>query len=149
MGINSGLALWFTQCMGVAGIALAFSIASFINMIVLLIIIHVKLGGLDDRRIIASVLKIIVACLIMILVVQGLSFHRGDVAVDVFPGIKGLVANWVDMQTFWGVFVQAALATLVGLGVYFLIGWLIKLEEVSMVKGLMNKLKLRKAKQDA
>jgi len=119
-------------------------------MIVLLIIIHVKLGGLDDKKIVSSILKIIVACIIMILVVQGLSFTKGDVTLDIFPGVKGLVAGIVDMQTFWGVFVQAALATLVGGLVYLGIGWLLKLEEIDMVKGawLKFKRKLSPAKAD-
>ncbi|MFC1721637.1 murein biosynthesis integral membrane protein MurJ [Patescibacteria group bacterium] len=149
MVINIILALWFTNFMGVAGIALAFSIASFINMITLLIIIHVKLGGLEDKKIIVSVMKIIVASLVMLFLVQGLSFHRGDTVIDILPGIKGLIANVVDMQTFWGVFLQAAVATLVGLGVYVLVGWLIKLEEISMVKVLLRKFKRRSVKAKA
>jgi putative peptidoglycan lipid II flippase len=144
MGLNIVLALLLTRVMGVAGIALAFSVASFFNMIALLIIIHIKLGGLEDKKIITSVIKIIIASGCMILVVQGLSWSRGAVALDLIPGVKGLVAGWVDMQTFWGVFLQALLATAAGAGVYVLVGWLIKLEEMDMIKGFWQKLKRRR-----
>ncbi|MFC1618055.1 murein biosynthesis integral membrane protein MurJ [Patescibacteria group bacterium] len=145
MGINIVLAFWLAQSMGVAGIALAFSIASFINMIALLIILHVKLGGLEDRKVINSVLKIIVAAGVMILLVQGVTFDRNGTVINILPGIKSMIASVVDMQTFWGVFAQAAAATLVGLGVYFGLSWLIKVEEIDMVKRFFKKLKRKKA----
>ncbi len=144
MGLNIGLAFWLVGSMGVAGIALAFSIASFVNMIVLLILLHIKLGGLEDRKIIVSVLKTIVAAIVMVLVVQGITFNNNGTIINILPGIKSLLANAVDMQTFWGVFTQAAVATIVGLGVYFFLSWLIKLEEIDMLRRLWDRLQSRK-----
>ncbi len=140
MAINIGLALWLTKPMGVAGIALAFSVSSFVNMIALLLILHVKMGGLEDVKIIASIIKTIIASAIMALVVQGIAIDHGDTLFNIIPGVKGLVANWVDMRSFWGVFVQAVLAFLAGSAVYVLASWLLRTEEMELIRGLGRRL---------
>ena len=140
MAINIALALCLVQSMGVAGIALAFSVSSFINMITLLLVLHVKMGGLEDARIIASTLKVIIASLVMALVVQGIAIDHEATTFNIIPGIKGLVANLVDMQTFWGVLAQAVLAGVVGIAAYLFIGWLLKIEEMDLMRGLVRRL---------
>ncbi len=140
MAINIGLAFWLTESMGVAGIALAFSISSFINMIILLLVLHIKMGGLEDIRIITSTFKVMIASLVMTFVVQGISINHGNTVLNVIPGVKALVANLVDMQTFWGVFAQATVAVLAGVLVYVFSSWLLKTEEMDLVYSLSKRM---------
>ncbi|EKD49193.1 MAG: hypothetical protein ACD_63C00231G0002 [uncultured bacterium] len=142
MGVNIVFALWFARFMGVAGIALAFSIASFLNMILLLAILHIKLGGLEDSKIIKSCFKMVLTSAVMAFVVQGITFDRGGTLINFLPGIKTLIANAVDMRTFLGVFTQAAVSIVVGFVIYFVVGWLLKIEEIDIVKKGLMKLRI-------
>lgn len=139
VGVNIVLNIYLAKIMGVAGLALAFSIASFVNMLLLIFVLHLRMGHLDDRRIISSVVKMVLASIVMILVVQGLSLNRGDVVISIFPGLKILIANFVDMHRFWGVFVQTLLASIGGLAVFVLVSFVMKLEEIDIVKGFWRK----------
>lgn len=112
--------------MGVLGLALAFSIASLINMILLLMVLRVKMGELDDQRIISSTLKIIFLSLLMGLVVQGLKY---------------LIAPQVDMHTFVGVFLQTAGSMLGGILVYLLLAGVFHFEEVDSILRVMKRAK--------
>lgn len=140
VALNIALDFFLYPSMGVAGIALATSVSSFVNMIVLLIVLHVKFGSLEDNKIVKSTLKVIVASVVMVLVVQGLAIDHGSTMLNIIPGIKGLVASWVNMQTFWGVLVQTLAAGLIGGGIFLLIGWLLKIEEMDLVRGLFRRM---------
>ena len=113
MVVNVIASLILVNYMGVLGLALAFSAASFLNMILLMIVLKVKIGGLDEKEIFREGIKITLATLFMIAASYGM-LH--------------LLANQVDMQTFLGVFLQALGATLVGLVVYLVIGLVLKQE---------------------
>lgn len=104
MAINIGLAFLFAPSMGVVGLALAFSIAALIQMITYLVLLRLRHGDLQDELLIASTWKIIIASLGMGLVIQG---------------VKYIVAPFVDMQTFIGIFLQTVSAIVAG-GVAYL-----------------------------
>lgn len=126
MIINVVGSLIFVQFWGIYGLALAFSIASFINMILLITALRVKMGDLDDQRIISSTLKIIALSIFMGLVVQGLKY---------------LIAPQVDMQTFVGVLIQTV-GSMVGGGIfYLLLASLFRFEEVAIIARMLNKAK--------
>ncbi len=117
--LNGGLALWLSGSMDVYGLALAFSISSLINMLLLLSTLRVRHGDLDDGQIVNSVIRIILASVIM-----GIVIH----------GIKYFVAPLVDMQRFWGIFVQTGMAIFAGAIVYFGIAMRFSFAEVKIVK---------------
>ncbi len=113
------LALLFVDRSGVIGLALAFSIASVAQMLALLATLRARHGDLDDDRIISSTWKIIICSLGM-----GIIIH----------GLKYLVADMVNMQTFVGVFIQT-LAALIGGGVaYILIAQHFQFEEARAIQ---------------
>lgn len=116
--INIVLALLFSRSLGVAGLALAYSIASFIDMFLLLIVLRLRVNNLDDLNIIKCVLKIILASAITGAVVYGSLY---------------LIAPLVNMHRFWGVFVQASGAILIGISVYIFLTWLLKCEEIQVI----------------
>lgn len=113
MIVNIVASLILVNYMGVLGLALAFSIASFVNMILLLIVLRIKVASLEESEIFKEGVKITLATLIMVLASYGM-LH--------------LLASWVDMQTFLGVFLQAFVATAVGLFVYLAVGMILKQE---------------------
>lgn len=140
VGLDIALDFLLYPSMGVAGIALASSISSFFNMIILLVLLHVKFGSLEDTKIVRSSLKIVLASLVMVLVVQGIAIDHGNTVFNLIPGIKGLAASWVNMQTFWGVLAQTAIAGTIGLIVFSFVCWLLKTEEFDLVRGLLRRL---------
>lgn len=101
--MNVILSLWFVQYLGVAGLALAFSVSSIFNVVLLWVILRIKVGYLYEYPIIRSLYKISVATLAMGLVIQV---------------TKVVVEPFLNMQKFWGIFSQGAIAATLGLIVY-------------------------------
>lgn len=104
--VNILLALTFREPLGVAGLALAFSLASIINIIILWLMLRGRLGSLDEASIIPSLLKISAAALAMAIVVQS---------------VKYSIAPYLNMQTGLGIFTQGFVAGALGLAVFLLI----------------------------
>lgn len=126
MILNIVLAYLLSFKFGVMGLALAFSLASIINMILLMVILRVRIGELDDYRIIHSTLKIIAASLFMGIVTQVMKYFIGSV---------------VDMQTFIGVLIKAGGSIIFAGLVYLLIALKFNFSEVEIVKEWLNKIR--------
>lgn len=114
--VNIVLALWLAKFLGVAGLALAYSLSMILNFVVLFVLLRWRLGYLDEKKIIISVSKFLGAALIMALSIQAM---------------KLLVWPYADMTRFWGVLLQGGLAGLFGLMVYLAVCSLLKSEEFS------------------
>lgn len=113
--VNIFLSLFFGKRMGVAGLALAFSLASILKFVLLWMRLYFDVGELDQKRIIRSVLKFSVAGLI----------------AGFFAQIsKTIIWPFIDMTKFWGVFTQGMVAGIIGLSLYFLLCYLMKSEEM-------------------
>ncbi|MCX6792506.1 MAG: murein biosynthesis integral membrane protein MurJ [Candidatus Falkowbacteria bacterium] len=112
--MNVFLALWLIKILGVAGLALSFSLSVILNFLLLFFVLHHRLGSLDDKKIVVSIAKFSAAALAMGLSVQAM---------------KLLVWPYVDMTKLWGVLSQGALAGLFGLVVYLAVCSLLKSEE--------------------
>jgi putative peptidoglycan lipid II flippase len=101
--------------LGVAGIALAFSVAGIVNAILLFIYLHEKIGPLDtNNEIFESSVKLVAAAFIMGLVTYG-SLYLFDA--------------FVDTSHVWGLLAQTFGAILSGVISYLLLTWLFKCEE--------------------
>jgi len=132
--INVGLSLFLGQKMGVAGLALAYSIANILNFIFLWICLYETIGNLDIARILISVLK----------------FTTGTVLAGVLAQLsKGWVEPFIDMTRFSGVFIQLLSAGTTFVLVYAAICYLLKSEEFfGFFTSLMNRWPFRKVKID-
>ncbi len=108
----------------VLGLAIAFSLSSLVQMFLLLFILRSRLGSLDDRRIINSVLKI------------SLAAFFGGVFVQIF---KFLVSKAANLDTFLGVFAQLSISAAAGLGIFLLVCHLVKLEEYIRFKNSLSR----------
>lgn len=124
ISVNIVLSWFFAKSFGVMGLALAFSISSIINMLLLYIMLNSRVGNIDHSVIFRSLMKISANALVAGFVVYT-SLHY--------------LANLVDMHTFVGIFVQGVGAGLLGLLTYLILSILFKLEEVEIVKRIIKK----------
>lgn len=114
IGSNVFITSYLTGRLGVAGMALAYSITNVIYLALLIMELHYILGNIHDEYLIVNGLKIIFAALI------------GGVAAY---GSLYLIAPMVNMLTYWGVLIQGGSAGLIGVACYLLAGYLLGLSE--------------------
>lgn len=119
MVLNVGLAFYLSPIYGVQGLALAFSVSAIVHLILLLGALHWQMHGFDDRKVIISLSRIVLATIVASVVVQLLKYP---------------VAQIVNMQKFWGVFTQLIVTASAGIGVYLVVAWLLKSDEIIALK---------------
>jgi putative peptidoglycan lipid II flippase len=126
VAVNILLAWPLANSWGVAGLAMAFSISSIVNLVLLLALLKVKLGAVDGRNISISFAKFIIAAVPMGIFVEGIKFF---------------IEPYFGTRTFVGIMIQGSLAGVVGLIVYGLIClWLNSPEMVVFYNSLKRKL---------
>lgn len=113
--VNVILSLYFTRRLGVAGLALAFSLASILNFVLLWLWLRIEIGNLDEVRILISTIKFSAAALV------------GGIAVQ---GMKLLIWPYIDMTRVWGVLTQGLAAGISGILIYIAFCALFKSEEL-------------------
>ena len=112
-------ALILMKPLGVAGLALAFSIGSILNFFILTIALRSNLKTTDDEKILSSFFRFILAAIPMALVIQ---FAK-------YP-----LAKIFDQTRFFGILGQGAVASLAGLAIYLLLCYLLKVPELIQLK---------------
>ncbi|MBC7251130.1 MAG: murein biosynthesis integral membrane protein MurJ [Anaerolineae bacterium] len=112
MALNVLLSLLLIRPLAHGGLALANSIATTLEMMGLLFILRGRLGGLEGRRIAASLARIGASTAVMGLAVWGLGRVLGD-ALPLMEGVSGIV---------------------LGSGVYLGLTLLLRAEEVDIVR---------------
>ena len=65
VGVNVVLNVLLARVLGYRGLALGTSLAALVNAGGLLWLLHVRLDGLDDRRVLSSLARIVMASLVM------------------------------------------------------------------------------------
>jgi putative peptidoglycan lipid II flippase len=119
-------ALWFSQHFGVVGLAMAFSLASIVNLGLLWVPLRQRVGTLDEARIVRSLFVISTAGLACAVAAQFL---------------KPAAAAIVGLDTFVGVLVQGLVAGGSGLALYAAVSFVLKSEELStFASGLRRRL---------
>ncbi len=106
--------------MGPAGLALAFSIGSIIDLALLWMLLRRRTAGLAEGAIFRSLARTTAAGLLM---------------AGAMQGTKAAVAGIVDMRTFAGIFAQGASAAVVGVAVFLGAAYLLGSEEA---KGIVR-----------
>ncbi|MBU1166854.1 murein biosynthesis integral membrane protein MurJ [Patescibacteria group bacterium] len=115
MVVNIAGSLILSQKMGVAGLALAFSIATILQFLLLFIFLKLEMVTLHLKKLANRVLVIIVSTAIMGLVAWVL---------------LGFTNNIFDLRTFMGVFMEASLVTIGSLLVYGFMTYIFRDEEI-------------------
>lgn len=114
--------------LGVAGLALAFSIGSILNLTMLSVALRNILKTLDEENIFSSLFRIAIAAIPMALLIQQLKYP---------------LAKIFDQHYFWGILGQGLVASLLGLIVYVIICYLLKLPELLQLKESLKRRWLR------
>jgi len=126
--VNITGCLILSSIMGISGLALAFAIANIFTALVLFIVLHFKLGYLNDWVLFKSIFQISLAALL-----AGLVAYAG----------LYLMAPQVNMRTFAGIALQGFIAGIAGIAVYILVCWFLQLKEMLVLRDMI-KLKLKK-----
>ncbi|OGH93219.1 MAG: murein biosynthesis integral membrane protein MurJ [Candidatus Magasanikbacteria bacterium RIFOXYD1_FULL_40_23] len=112
-------ALLLMQPLGVAGLALAFSIASILNLTILSITLRNTLKKIDGEKILSSFYRIILAAIPMAIAIQYAKYP---------------LAKIFNQDYFFGILGQGLVASLIGLAIYGLICYLLRVPELLQIK---------------
>ncbi len=113
--LNIFLSVWLSGKMGVAGLALAFSLASIMNLILLWLWLNFEIGRIDEGKILVSIVKFSLAALAAGAAVQG---------------VKLIIGANIDMTRLWGVLTQGLIAGISGILIYLLVCYILRSEEL-------------------
>jgi len=127
---NIILAWGLAKTLGVAGLALAFSISSIINLALLWVILRKKIGSLDGKNIIISTSKFLSAGFFMAIFIQGMKY---------------VIEPFFGTQTFIGIFLQGLIAGTIGFAVYGLICFWLKSPEMIVFYNSLHRRIFRRA----
>jgi len=108
----------------ILSLAIAFSLAAVVQMFLLLFALRMEFDNLDDKKIISSTSKVVLA-----------TFFAG-LAVQLS---KYMMAGMVDLERFVGIFSQLAISVLAGGAVFLAICHFMKLEEYVYLKKSLNR----------
>jgi putative peptidoglycan lipid II flippase len=132
--VNVALSLILAPRLGVAGLALAFSVANILNFFLLWIYLYFHVGALDSGNIFIAVLKFTISAI-----------AAGGAAQI----MKVVVWPFIDMTKFSGVFIQLLAAGGAGLLVYLFFCYLFRSEELfGFAASLKSRLSINKVKID-
>lgn len=123
---NVAVALVLVRSLGVMGLGISFSVASIVNMVLLLFTLRRRVGYLDDRRIASSTVKIVLISFVMALVVWGMKYF---------------LELGVDMTTFVGVFIQGVGAGVVGCVVFIMLALVFRCDEIRILTELLQRIR--------
>jgi len=120
--------------LGVSGLALAFSIAMIVQLLLLWLTLRTKIGSFQEIKSLQFIYKIFVAAVVMAVAVQFL---------------KAPLAAAVDMTKFWGIFTQGTISGITGLMIYCIICHLFRVKEMTDIAGMFTKRILKMKPQQA
>jgi putative peptidoglycan lipid II flippase len=112
--VNVVATYYAVQHFGIPGMVLAFSISSILQLIMLIMELHHKIGDLRDEFLMTNSLKIAIGSL-----ASGVAAY-----VTLYA-----VAPLVNMQTYWGILIQGSTSAIIGVVVYLVACWLLKVDE--------------------
>lgn len=132
VALNVVLAIFLGQRMGVAGLALAFSLAAIFQFFILWLKLSLVFGDLKINSILSAIFV----------------FSLASIATGIVVQVsKILIWPYIDMTTFIGVLTQLVVASFFGILTYILICYWLKNEEIlEFFKVIKNKLPWQKTK---
>ncbi len=143
--VNLILALILIKEYQLLGLVWAFSIATIVNMVLLLIILRKKVGNLGEKSIIEKTWKVIIASVAMVIGIQTTKYLMAFFLENLSLSILGYPIN---MYTLLGVVSQTAASLFSGLILFYLASKILKIEEmdyfVNLIKNRLFKFFLNK-----
>ena len=98
----------------IMALAVAFSLAATVQMIILLFVLRLRFENLDDKKILFSLIKISAASIL------------AGIGIQI---VKYLAASLIQLDTFIGVFTQLSLSGLAGAAIFFAVCYFLKSPE--------------------
>lgn len=129
--VNLGVAYFFINQYGVIGFGIAYSVAATVQLIILWIPLRIRLGSLDEWRIVKSV---------------GILSVAGMACAAATQFTKVAVVQVITLDTFFGVLSQGLIAGTAGLVSYFAFAYFFKSREMMTFLNGMQKRLFKKAK---
>ncbi len=108
----------------VIGLPLALAVSGIFQISLLLILLYKKIGDFRIKEIFESFIKILASSVLL-----GLACYF----------VRQIVANFVNMQTFYGIFSQAALASIAGVIVFIISAFALKSPEIKALKTVISR----------
>ncbi len=125
--INLFLALVLIQKYEIIGLVWAFSIATIVNMFLLLIVLRKKVGNLNEKSIIQKTWRVVSASVAMVIGIQTtkylIAFSLETFNFNVFGQV-------INMYTLIGVLIQTTLSLIAGSALFYLASRILKIEEL-------------------
>lgn len=116
-------ALLLMKPLGVAGLALAFSIGSITNLTILMFYLKKTIQIIDGEKILSSLYRILIAAIPMALTIQY---------------AKKPLAAIFNQDYFVGILGQGLTASLAGIAIYLIICYLLKVPELLQIKNTLS-----------
>ena len=127
--INIALAFLLSRYFGVLGLTAAFSLATIVNLLLLVAIFKAKIGHLNEHELVRASLRI-----------AGASLVAGAVS---YVSLR-LFVHLIDQRTFLGILLQGSLSGLAGIAVYIAISVIWSFPEIEVLREYVTRF-LRKA----
>ncbi|MBU1132553.1 murein biosynthesis integral membrane protein MurJ [Patescibacteria group bacterium] len=118
VAVNLILSLYLIRKIGVLGLAVGFSVAAIVNFVLSFVMLKIKIEEIGQQGIIRSLFKISVASLAMGVVIQQ---------------VKSWIGSFSDLNTFGEILMQGAFSAIAGAIVFLLVGYFLKIEELSIL----------------
>jgi putative peptidoglycan lipid II flippase len=115
--INLLMSLSLITVLGVTGLALSNTTAATIELLLLLILIRRRLGGLEDRHLLIGTLKTAAAATVM----------------------GAMVWAYLSVAATAGVLIRAVGGLLIGAGTFALVAWLLRVEELHWLTRVLSR----------
>lgn len=131
LGIQIGLSLYLLPIFGVIALAIGFSSASIVQAIILWIIMSWRLGGLNESKIINSIMPL---------------FLSGAISAIGIQWTKYIIDAYIDIDTFLEIALQIIISIIVGAILYIIVALLLRSEEMQSFIFSLKKKFLTKAK---
>jgi putative peptidoglycan lipid II flippase len=122
--VNIGTVLALIGRYQILSLAVAFSLASIVQMMLLLFWLRMRYDNLDDKKIISTIIKIALATI------------GSGIGIQIS---KYFIGKTVNMDTFLGVFTQLSISAIVGVLIFIGVCYAIKLEEFINFKNSLSR----------
>jgi putative peptidoglycan lipid II flippase len=142
--VNLVLALFLIQKYQIIGLVWAFSIATIINMFLLLVIFRKKIGNLNEKVIIQKTWKVLLASLAMVV---GIQTSKYLVAYFLENFNLAIWQYQINMYTLLGVLSQTTISLIIGLILFYLASKILKIEEMDYFVNVVKKRFIRAFKK--
>lgn len=122
--VNITLAVALYRTLGIAGLAVAFSVATYVNLLLLWRGLRKSYGPLGEREFLFS---------------AGIALLASFALVAAGYPVRQLFGTLFPLRTYWQVALQAGAAGLVGTGAFFLVAHLLKSSELTEFRSALNR----------